>query len=150
MKNLSPIVLVLALLVPCAASAAEIKPLTDILGVRLGMSREAVRSGLADVASLEREERRRHEVWTLRDDPRFAALIIGYTKEWTVRVVTAGAKPDGVEVNYADVLDLGAANHKAAGKTHTFTWVTGTPPYSVIAIGGPSKVDYLSIEHDQH
>lgn len=150
MKKLPSIALVVALLAPSAAFAADITPLTDILGIRLGMSRDAVRSGLAGVASLEREERRRHEVWTLRDDPRFAALIIGYTKEWTVRFVTAVARPDGEDVRYADVLDLGAATHKAAGKTHTYTWATGTPQYFVIAIGGPSRLEYLSIEDDQH
>ena len=150
--RLSGLGLALALLMPSAAFAAEVTPLTDILGVRLGMSRDAVHSDLAAVARLEREERRRHEIWTLSDDPRFASLIIGYTKEWNVRFVTAVARPNGAAVRYADILDLGAATHKSAGQTHTYTWmptVTGRPPYSVIAIGGPSRLDYLSIEHDQ-
>ena len=53
-------------------------------------------------------------------------------------------------VRYRDVVDLRAAMHKAAGKTHPYTWVTGTPAYSVIAIGGPSRLEHLSIEEDQH
>lgn len=146
MKSL---VLVAALLLSLTAVGADDPPISDIEGVRLGMSRDAVRSGLASVARLEREERRRHEIWTLDHDPRFASLIIGYTKEWNVRFVTAVAKPDGKAVRYADVLDLAKATHKAAGKTHTYTWVTGTPPYNVIAIGGPSRLEYLSIETDQ-
>ena len=146
MKSLA---LVAALLLSLTAAASDDPPISEIVGVRLGMSRDAVRSGLASVARLEREERRRHEIWTLDGDPRFASLNIGYTKEWNVRFVTAVAKPDGVAVRYADVLDLAKATHKAAGKTHTYTWVTGTPPYNVIAIGGPSRLEYLSIETDQ-
>lgn len=149
--------LLTALVVSCATSAPPPSstssrpgaPVSDILGVRLGMSRDSVRSSLAATARLEREERRRHEVWTVNDDPRFASLIIGYTPEWNVRFVTAVAKPDGLPVPYAAVIDLARATHKAAGQTHTYTWVTGTPPYSVIAIGGPARLDYLSIENDQ-
>lgn len=151
MLRLSGLSLLLVLLASSAAFAAPAHtPLTEIAGVRLDMTRDAVRSALAKTASLEREERRRQEIWTLRNDPRFAALIIGYTKEWNVRFVTAVAKPDGAPVRYADVLDLGVATHRSAGKTHTYTFVTGTPQYSVIAIGGPARLDYLSLEHDQH
>lgn len=145
------LVLVAASFASCATtvpSSTRVAPIADILGVRLGMSRDAVRSGLAPVARLEREERRRHEVWTLNDDPRFASLIIGYTTDWNVRFVTAVAKPDGVPVRYDEVLDLASAKLRTAGQTHTYTWVTGTPPYSIIAIGGPQRVDYLSIEDD--
>lgn len=138
-----------ALLVLCATSAsAEVAPISEIAGVCLGMSRDNVRGALAETATLAREERRRHEVWTLRDDPRFASLIIGYTKDWNVRFVTAVAKEGGQAVPYGDVLDLAQARLRAAGETRTYTWVTGTPPYSVIAIGGPSRLEYLSIEDD--
>jgi hypothetical protein len=137
-----------ALLFSFAIAAADAPPLTDIAGVRLGMSRDAVRSGLAARARLEREERRRQEIWTLTNDPRFASLIVGYTPEGDVRFVTAVAKPDGMAVRYADVIDLADAQHRTAGRTHTYTWVTGKPAYSVIAIGGPGRLDYLSLERD--
>ena len=140
--------LFVALLLSCVAAAEDSAPISDLLGVRLGMSREEVRSGLVDVARLERQERRRHEIWTIASDPRFASLIIGYTPEWNVRFVTAVAKPDGVAVCYESVLDLAEAKHRVAGRTHTYTWLTGTPAYSVIAIGGPSRLDYLSLERD--
>jgi len=136
-----------ALLVSCATSAPSQKaPISDILGIRLDMPRDAVRSSLASVARLEREERRRHEIWTLNDDPRFASLIVGYSKEWNVRFVTAVAKPEGVAVRYDEVIDLASATHQTAGETHTYTWTTGTPPYSVIAIGKSDRLEYLSIK----
>jgi hypothetical protein len=144
--------MVAVLLVSCALSTqpsapvSRRAPISDILGIRLDMPRDTVRSSLAGTATLEREERRRQEVWTLTADPRFASLIIGYTKEWNVRFVTAVAKPDGVPVRYDEVLDTATANHRSAGDTHTWTWSTGTPKYYVIAIGGPERLQYLSIK----
>ncbi|HEX8408583.1 MAG TPA: hypothetical protein VF883_06955, partial [Thermoanaerobaculia bacterium] len=136
-------VFVAVLLVSCAtttsAPVSGRAPMTDILGIRLGMPRDTVRSSLANTARLEREERRRHEVWTVNDHPSYASLIIGYTPEWNVRFVTAVAKPDGTPVRYDEVLDTAVADHRAAGATHTWTWATGatgTPKYYVIAIGG--------------
>jgi hypothetical protein len=142
------------LFVTCASAPSSTAPMsrvappTDILGIRLGMPRDAARSALAGVATLEREERRRQEVWTVTNDPRFASLIIGYTKEWNVRFVTAIAKPDGVPVRVEDVIDTTTADHRVAGQTHTWTWTTGTPPYYVIGIGGPERLEYLSIKDD--
>ena len=138
-----------ALLASCATTAPPAQaPISDLLGIRLDMPRDTVRTTLASLAKLEREERRRHEVWTLTNDPRFASLIIGYTPQWNVRFVTAVAKPDGVAVHYDDVLDVAAADHRAAGTTHTYTWKTGTPPYYVIAIGPAERLEYLSLKRE--
>ena len=142
--------LVAALLVFCAtACITSASPaISDILGVRLEMPRDTVRTTLARVGTFEREERRRQEVWTLRDDPRYASLIIGYTPQWNVRFITAVARPGGVAVHYDQVLDVKAAEHRAAGQTHNYTWKTGTPPYYVIAIGKPQRIEYLSLKKE--
>ena len=81
-------------------------------------------------------------------DPRFTSLIIGYDPEWNVRYVTAVANPNGAPVTYTDVLEVSAAEHRSAGGSHTYTWKTGSPPYYVIAIGGPERVSYLSLKKD--
>ncbi|HYI11736.1 MAG TPA: hypothetical protein VEK57_21945 [Thermoanaerobaculia bacterium] len=138
-----------ALLVSCASTAPSSRaPLTDIAGVRLDMPRDTVRTTLAETAKFEREERKRQEIWTLRNDPRYASLIIGYSPEWNVRYVTAVARPDGEAVRAADVLDLAVAEDRAAGATHTYTWATGTPKYYIIGIGGPERLEYLSLKKD--
>ncbi len=143
-----------ALLASCAtttpppAASLQAAPISDIAGIRLDMPRDTVRTTLASAAKLEREERRRQEVWTLTSDPRFASLIIGYTAQGNVRFVTAVAKPDGVAVHYDQILDVAAADHRAAGTTHTYTWRTGTPPYYVIAIGPADRLEYLSLKRE--
>ncbi|HEY0139789.1 MAG TPA: hypothetical protein VGF48_02775 [Thermoanaerobaculia bacterium] len=156
MKVLVRSLLAVLLLTSCAtsdvastpiASAPSVSAPTDILGIRLGMPRDTVRTTLASAGKMEREERRRHEVWTV-DDPRFASLIIGYDPDWTVRFVTGVARPTGTVVRYADVLDLAAAQHRSAGASHTYTWAVGEPRYYVIAIGGEERVEYLSIKKD--
>ena len=161
-RNAALLLSLAALLVSCATQtdpqgaplqtvSQGAPPLSDILGVRLDMPRDSVRTVLANMAKLEREERRRQEVWTLSDDPRFASLIIGYTKEWNVRFVTAVARPDGMAVHYEDVLDVATAEHRAAGQTNTYTskiGTTGTPPYFIIAIGKPERIEYLSLKRE--
>jgi hypothetical protein len=143
-----PLAATLVLLsVACASMQPASAPRADILGVHLDMPRDAVRTTLANVGTLEREERKRQEVWTVRD-PRYASLLIGYDAEWDVRYVTAVAKSDGAPVAYSDILDVSAADRRSAGETYTYTWKTGTPPYYVIAIGGPERLTYLSLKKD--
>lgn len=148
MKSLRSLLAIL-LLTSCATATAPsaVTAPSDILGVRLNMPRDSVRALLAASGTMEREERKRQEVWTV-DDPRFASLIIGYDPDWNVRFVTGVARPAGTAVRYADVLDLASAQHRAAGATHTYTWATGEPRYYVIAIGGEERVEYLSIKKD--
>lgn len=149
MKKTTLLLLAAALFVSCASAPPQRAPMSDIAGIRLDMPRDVVRSSLATAARLEREERRRHEVWTLNDHPRFASLIIGYTPEWNVRFVTAVAKPEGAAVRYDEVIDVSHAEHRVAGETHTYTWATGSPQYFVIAIGKPERLEYLSLKKDQ-
>jgi hypothetical protein len=136
----------LLFLVSCATSApASHLPLTDILGVRLDMRPAAVRKALASIGKLDREENKRQEVWTVHD-PRFSSLLIGYDREGGVRYVTAIADPAGQPVTYAEVIDVAAAEHRAAGPNHTYTWSGGNPKYSVIVIGNETRVEYLSLK----
>lgn len=149
-KHSFPAILLL-LLVACASTQPASAPIgsapTDILGVRLDMPRDSVRTTLATVGTFEREERKRQEVWTVRD-PRFSSLLIGYDPDWNVRYITAIANTDGTPIAYADVLEVSAADRRSAGETYTYTWKAGTPPYYVIAIGGPERLSYLSLKKD--
>lgn len=136
------------LLASCATSTASRPAPDDILGVRLNMPRAEVRTALAERGKFEREERKRQEVWTVAD-PRFESLIIGYDEDWTVRFVTGVARREGEPLRYDEVIDVARAEHKSTGQTHTYTWPVGKPDYYVIAIGGPERLDYLSLKRDR-
>ena len=104
------------LLLFAAGCAASDDPKPEILGVRLGMSREEAHARLRTVANLEREERRQQEVWRLTGDPSYTHLMVAYNKEYTsVRYVTAVANEQGRRVPYAEVMNLGGAHLEQLG-----------------------------------
>ncbi|MCA1614932.1 MAG: hypothetical protein LC795_15040, partial [Acidobacteria bacterium] len=84
------------LLLLAAACAAAVDPRPEILGVRLGMSREEAHARLRQIGKFQKEERRQQEVWQLTDEPSYSHLMVAYNKEYTaVRYVTAVAKEQG-------------------------------------------------------
>ena len=103
-----------------AAAAAEPKP--EILGVRLGMGARQARARLGKIGRLEREERKQQQVWALRDDPRFAFLIVGFDKDFSrVRFITAKAREGGERVRYAEVLDLKRARQLGRAGNYSYS-----------------------------
>jgi hypothetical protein len=135
------VTLALVLLVSCATASHG--RTSDILGIRLGMSHDAVRSALASSGTFQRQERKRQEIWSVRD-PRFNSLILGFDEEGNVRFVTAVADPGGTPVRYGDLGDVAEATHREAGLNHTYTWEAGE--HQLIAIGSADRVQYLSLK----
>lgn len=139
----------LLLLASCGGSAPS-GP--DVLGVRLGMSRDAVHERLRESGVLEKQERKQQEVWRLNADPRYSHLIVAYNKEYSsVRFITAVAKDGGQRVRYSDVLDTSKASRAASGSGVTYTLENagegGRPGYTVRAIGGdPEFLKYYSLK----
>jgi hypothetical protein len=129
----------------CASTTAPAAHLHDLFGVAVGMSKDTVHQRLSAAGSLAREERKRQEVWNVRD-PRFEGAIVGYDEEWKVRFITAVAKKGGERVRYADVLDVAAARHQSTGSTNKYTWRPAGAGYSVIAIGAdPDVLTYVTL-----
>ena len=123
----------------------------EILGVRLGASREEASKRLNELGRLERQERKQQEVWALRDDPGYSHLIVAYDKEYRgVRFVTAVAKEGGRPVRYDEVIDTGRARRESAGDIVTYTLEVpaegGRPAYVAKAIGGPDHLKDDSVE----
>lgn len=138
--------LLLFLLSSACATTHVIGP-ENILGIRPGMRESAARAQLQSVGDLARKEAKRQEVWTLHDDPRFRALIVGFDAENHVRFVTAVAKPDGQRMRFADVADATKAEKGAAGATQTWVWRDPRQRYIVVAIGNdPEYLTYLSLK----
>lgn len=103
------------------ASAAPGKPRPEIMGIVLGMSRDNAQARLKSIGSLEKEDRKRQEVWALKD-PRISHLLVGYDADYHVRYVTAIARTNGQRIRYQELAELKSAQHSVAQGNHKFTW----------------------------
>jgi hypothetical protein len=119
MKKLTS--LSLLLLIGIVVSAAAARPRPEIMGISLDMSHDDARARLQSIGSLEREDRKRQEVWAVKD-PRISHLLIGYDADYRVRYVTAIARADGPRIRYQDVADLKSAQRSNTPGNHKFTW----------------------------
>ena len=61
----------------------------DLLGLTVGMNKADAQNHLQEIAEFARDERKNQQVWTLKNDSRFSAVAIGYSRENKVRYVTA-------------------------------------------------------------
>lgn len=111
---------VLVLGVGVLASAAP-RPRPEIMGIALGMGREAAQARLKSLGSLEKEQRKRQEVWAIKD-PRVSHLLVGYDGEYRVRYVTALARGDGPRIRYDEVADVKTAQRASNQGNYKFTW----------------------------
>jgi hypothetical protein len=149
MKTVVTVCCLLLLATACATSA---EPRPEILGVRLGMSREEAHARLKDLGKLEKEERRQQEVWSLTNDPGYSHLMVAYNKDYTsVRYVTAVANEQGRRIRYADVIDLADARMESTPVNRTYTQRipagADRPGFIVKVIGDDATyLKYYSVE----
>jgi len=137
------IVLLTALLCTFASAQARVKnPPRDLLGIRLGVSREAARAHLKKIGRLQREEEKRQEVWSL-NDPRYEFLLLGYDENYKVRYVTALARKNGRRVRYSDVVDIKKTRQEGAAGNYKYVWEVAArgdqTGYVVIARGSDPR-----------
>ena len=138
----------LSLLVTASVNAFGREPQREIMGLRLGMSKVAAHQQLQKIGRLEREERKRQEVWEVRD-PRFSHIIVGFDKGTQIRFVTAVAREDSQQrMRYRDVADLTKARQVGdiAIKNYHYVWelaARGKEPKSFIVVRGRDP-EYLT------
>ncbi len=156
MKKLVKSVLVTFLLAASvhATGALAAPPARDILGIRIGMSAEEAHTQLQKVGRFQKEERKRHEVWEVRD-PHFSHLIIQFDKAKRVHFVTAVARADAKRepMRYSDVAELKNARQKGEAAKNNFRYEWGLeaegkdPKINIVAWGrDPQYLQYYSIE----
>ena len=108
-----------------ATAAAKPAPSRDIMGLRLNLSKDAARKLLKKLGHLQREERRRQEVWEL-NDPRYSHIVVGFDQEKRVRFVTAFTRP-GAKVRYDEVADLKRARQAGDISINVYHYVWELP-----------------------
>ena len=133
--------------VAAAPSAAQ---RDEIMGIALGMSKADARARLQTLGTLERETRKRQEVWAVKD-VRVSHLLVGYDPELRVRYVTAIARASGPRISYDEVAELKSAERLHNQGNYKYTWEvaarSGHGAYRLIAHGhDPKYLDSYSIK----
>lgn len=135
--------LLLLLCVSVEASAAK-QPPPEILGVRLGMTKEEVRSRLEQIAERRKEDRegKKQQVWIVRDDPRIDYLMVRFNPQQQLVYMTAVVRRNA-RMRYRDLADLKDAQRATDGSNYAYTWKVAAestqPAYAVVARGSNAK-----------
>jgi len=106
----------------------------DILGIGVGMNRAEAGKRLAEIAEFERDERKRQQVWRLKDDPHFKYIAVGYDENEKIRYVAAFADATAKErIRFSDVGDLSTAKKEVVEPHYRYIWEVpssdGKPAY---------------------
>ena len=111
----------LLLVIGVLVSVAAARPRPEIMGISLDMKHDDAVTRLKSIGSLERETRKRQEVWAVKD-VRISHLLVGYDADNRVRYVTAIARTDGPRIRYQEVADVKSAQRSVTPGNHKFTW----------------------------
>lgn len=111
----------LLLVIGVLVSAAPARPRPEIMGISLDMKHDDAVARLKSIGSLEKEAKKRQEVWAVKDT-RISHLLVGYDADGRVRYVTAIARTDGPRIRYQEVADLKSAQRSVTPGNHKFTW----------------------------
>jgi len=130
----------LLLVISVLVSAAPARPRPEIMGISLDMKRDVALARLKSIGSLEKEARKRQEVWAVKD-ARISHLLVGYDADGRVRYVTAIARADGPRIRYQEVADLKSAQRSVTPGNHKFTW-------EIAEHGGKSAFIFIARGHD--
>jgi hypothetical protein len=120
------------------------------MGISLDMSRADAHTRLKAMGNLEKEERKRQEVWAITD-PRISHLLVGYDTDYRVRYVTAIARSGGPRITYREVADAKKARRQQTPGNYRYTWeVSGRSSqfaYVIMAQGrDPQYLDSYSVK----
>jgi hypothetical protein len=127
------------LLIAAATQSKGKGPPHEILSISLGMTRADVHARLQKIGHLEKEERKRQEVWGLKQNAYFSHLLIGFDSDFKVRYLTAVARPNGRRMRYSELADLKLAKERRLLRNFQYEWQVpargNLPAYIVMARG---------------
>lgn len=150
MKRILNLGLIVVLTVGVSAIVVAGTPRPEIMGISLDMSKKDARARLQLIGSLQRETRKRQEVWAIKD-ARISHLLVGYDPDMRVRYVTAIARADGPHIRYEDVAEVKSAQRQQNQGNYKLTWQiaarSGHSGYLLIAHGrDPQYLESYSVK----
>ncbi len=122
---------------------ATAKP-RELLGLRLGMSEDAVRDRLRKIGTQREEEKEKEvkkeeqEVWILDRHRKFDYLVARFDDQHRLSFVTVVVRKEA-RMRYSEVAKVKDARHATDGRNHTYTWTVAggskQAGYRVVARG---------------
>ena len=108
-----------------AALASGKKRPQDVLGLKIGMTEEAVHKHLRKFATQQKEEKDREEegeqeVWILNSDDRFDYVLTRFNSEHRLIFVTVVARAN--RVRYSDIGASSEAKMATDGRNFSYRW----------------------------
>lgn len=96
----------------------------DILGISVGMNKADAQKRLEEIAVFERDERKRQEIWKMKDTARFGNIVVGYDKDDRIRYVTAFVDKDAVKekIRFSEVGDLSTSKQEILKPHYRYIW----------------------------
>ena len=113
-----------AILLPGARAADEAPELKrEILGLRIDMPKAEVTKRLQEIGKFVRDERKRQQVWEVRDE-RFSHVVVGFDSKEMLRYVTAVAREDkeAKRVEYGEIGDVQRAHQAGDPAINNFNF----------------------------
>ena len=112
-----------------SASAQEVQ--RQILGIHLKLAKDEVHKRLGEIGSFVRNERKRQEIWQVRDQS-FSHLIVAFGKNGKLRFVTAVAREDAdaKRVPYGEIGNLEKARQAGDPNIKNFNYEWELPSHS--------------------
>jgi len=134
--------LIVLLSVGISVSAASRELPAEIMGISLGMGRADARARLQSLGTLERETRKRQEVWAIKD-ARISHLLVGYDPDMRVRYVTALARTGGPRIRYDEVAEVKDAERVQNQGNYKLTWQVAARSGNYVLIAHGHDAQYL-------
>lgn len=108
-----------------ASIATAKKHPRDVLGLKIGMTEEAVHKRLRKIATQREEEKEREkegeqEVWILKRDDRFDYVLTRFNREHRLTLITVVARPN--RVRYGDIAESRDATIASDGRNFSYKW----------------------------
>ncbi len=131
----------------CVSRSAKLP--SEIVGISIGMNRDAVKQKLSEAAIFDHPVGTRQEVWRMKDDSKFNFVAVGFNGSNEVLYVTAFVNEEkaGKSLRFSDIGDISRAKAEIVEPHHRYIWDVAESPeypaYQVVVNG--KNADFATI-----
>ena len=125
MRRLTYLLMLLLVVGLNAPLASAKKRPRDVLGLKIGMTEEAVHKHLRRRATQQKEEKEKEEegeqeIWSLKKDELFDYVLTRFNREHRLTLITVVAR--AIRVKYRDIGEANDATVASDGRNFSYKW----------------------------